>query len=206
MKVHSKRKNPNDYYVRTTIRILKEKEWVLPRFKKIVTEDLHSDQCYVETWLHEAFVTAFEQAPNPEDPLVLKLLRQNIQINIACNLNYNVRKGRRQPPGINKDPLTMPRMELNKNRFFPLLLEEWDTLSAAQKDFWLQRLQESGIIPIAAQKKDDQKNTDSMEQSMLIGIKPVLWRFLVWMVTPLCATCAPNSDDSEDYPEPGEDS
>lgn len=184
-----------EYCGKTTIRILKDKEWVYEDFKKLVLDRLHSDLCYVTVSLWEAFVLAFEKVPNPEEPIMLNFPRQNIQINMGCNLNYNVKKSRRKPEGI-RDPLSQPRVELRKNLFFPLLLEEWETLSEEKKRFWYERLVEAGIIqqsevessfPIheKAQQTNENKKSDSMEQCMAFDGKQRFLGFLRWLVTPL---------------------
>lgn len=131
--------------------MLPEKRQIYPRFRDYVTKELGSDICYVTTSLWEIFLRGMDQLPPTKEPLEIKFLRQNVQINMGCTLNYNVKKARRSPgaPGLPE----LPRMDVSKNHFFPLLLEEWETLSAAQKLFWRQRLQEAGIIPKSRKKR-----------------------------------------------------
>ena len=121
-----------------TIRIARGKEDVYPEFKRIVTEKLGSSTCYTLTSLMEAFNSAIKNLPNPSDPLTVKFLRQNVQINIGCAFHYDVKRARRKP-----EP---PIIELDKNRFFPLLLEEWKTMKPEARRFWIKRLEENGIF------------------------------------------------------------
>ena len=153
---------------RTTIRVSKGKEHVLEEFQDIVKNRLHSDQCYVTTELYEAFIKAIKQLPSePMDSVEMKFFKQNIQINLGCNFYYDVKKARRAPPEIN----------LDKNRFFPLLLEEWPTMNEEAKDFMRTRLKEAGIIEThpsvssGTQKNLIKKIWASMEESMTKGIR-----------------------------------
>jgi hypothetical protein len=125
-----------------TVRVLPEKKQIYPRFKDYVTKELGSDVCFVTTSLWEMFLRGMDQLPPSDEPMEIKFLRQNVQINMGCQIFYHPQKARRTPGS-----LDLPRMEISKNHFFPLLLEEWETLSEAQKLFWRQRLQEAGIIP-----------------------------------------------------------
>jgi hypothetical protein len=137
---------------RVTIRVLPEKKQVYPRFKELVTKDLGSDVCFVTTSLWEAFNIAMGKAvPQEGQELEIKFLRQNVQINIGCQITYQPKKARRTPatPGISQ----MPIIEIRKNHLLPLLLEEWKTLNAASKKFWRQRLLEEGIIPKTRRRK-----------------------------------------------------
>lgn len=124
------------------MRVLPEKRQIYPRFRDYVTKELGSDVCYVTTSLWEIFLRGMDQLPPTKEPLEIKFLRQNVQINMGCTMNYNVKKARRTPGA-----LGLPTLDIGKNHFFPLLLEEWPILSEAQKLFWRQRLQEAGIIP-----------------------------------------------------------
>lgn len=74
-------------------------------------------------------------------PVEIKFLRQNVQINIGCNFNYSPKKARRYP--IQPFP---PEIKLDKNHFFPLLLDEWPSMKEENKAFWRERLKEVGII------------------------------------------------------------
>lgn len=102
----------------------------------MVKEDLHSDICYVTLELWEAFLNAMKQKPKP--PVELKFAKQNVQINMGCNFYYAPSKPRRA---------VTPQLALDKNYFFPLLIEEWPTMKPEAKKFWRKRLKEAGIIP-----------------------------------------------------------
>jgi hypothetical protein len=138
---------------RVTIRVLPEKKEVYPRFKNLVTKELGSDVCFVTTSLWEAFLIGMGKAVPPEglENLEIKFLRQNVQINIGCQITYQPKKARRTPatPGMSQ----LPIIEIRKNHLMPLLLEEWRTLNAASKKFWRKRLKEEGIIPRKRRKK-----------------------------------------------------
>lgn len=131
---------PDKYGFKVTYRIKKEDKAEYERIKSFITQDLGSDICFIQWSLLRAFFNGMSQSPNPKDVTELKFLRQNIQLNIGCTINYNRLKARRLPP-------TEPKLELDKNRFFPLLLEEWQTMSEKNKAFWLERLKETGILP-----------------------------------------------------------
>jgi len=124
---------------RTTIRIPEEKANVYREFLSLVKDQLHSDICYVTCELWEAFLTAMKNAPKPpSQPYEIKFAKQNIQINMGCNFYYAPEKPRRE---------ITPEIALNKNYFFPLLIEEWKTLKPEAKRFWRKQLQEAGILP-----------------------------------------------------------
>lgn len=125
--------------LRVTIRLLPDKRQVYDDFKDNVINRYHSDICYVMTSLMEAFNTATLKSPNPDQVVTMTFLKQNVQVNIGCNFNYNVKKARRIQH--------QPEMNVNKNVFFPALIEEWQTMKKANQEFWLRRLQEEGIIP-----------------------------------------------------------
>lgn len=137
---------------RVTIRVLPEKMQVYPRFKDLVTKELGSDVCFITTSLWEAFLTAMDQVPPPDDQLEIKFLRQNVQINIGCNIVYSPKKARRTP----LTP-TLPKIEMKKNLFMPLVLDEWKTLDEKQKAMLRQQLIQEGIIEPPAPKKPKRK-------------------------------------------------
>lgn len=141
---------------KVTIRVLPEKMQIYPRFRDLVTKELGSDVCFVTTSLWEAFLLAMEQNPPVDDQLEIKFLRQNVQINIGCQILYAPKKARRTPGGA---PMvrTPFNIEMRKNTFFPLLLDAWGTLSDKQKSFWRARLEEEGIIPAAQPMKPKRK-------------------------------------------------
>lgn len=143
---------------RVTVRVLPEKRQIYPRFRDYVTKELGSDICYVTTSLWEIFLRGMDQLPPTKEPFEIKFLRQNVQINMGCTMNYNVKKARRTPGA-----LGLPTLEIGKNHFFPLLLEEWPTLSEAQKLFWRQRLQEAGIISKPIEKRFESLPSETFE-------------------------------------------
>lgn len=124
-----------------TVAINAEKRAIYPEFKEIVTKQLGSDVCYVTVELWEAFNQAIKRAPKPSDVVTLKFLRQHIQLNIGCNLNYNVRKARRLPPGP-----ALPEIQLDRNHILPGLLEMWPTLKPESKKYWRKALREAGVL------------------------------------------------------------
>jgi len=124
---------------RTTIRIPEEKTKVYHDFIQLVKDQLHSDICYVTCELWEAFLVAIKSAPKPpSQPHEIRFAKQNIQINMGCSFYYAPQKPRRE--------LT-PERVFNKNYFFPLLMEQWQSLKPEAKKFWRERLKEAGIIP-----------------------------------------------------------
>lgn len=123
------------------MRINREKLAIYPEFKEIVTKQLGSDVCFVTVELWEAFSQAIKNAPNPSSPITLKFLRQQIQLNIGCNLNYNVRKARRLPTGP-----ALPEIQLDRNHILPGLLEMWPTLKPESKKWWRKALRDAGVL------------------------------------------------------------
>lgn len=152
--------------LRVTIRLLPEKKQVYQDFKQNVIEVYHSDICYVMTSLMEAFNAATNQKPNA-DTVTMKFIKQNVQINIGCNFNYNVKKARR----IQHET----ELNVNKNIFFPKLIEDWQTMTDKNKTFWLQRLQEEGIIQ--PQKKFQQTQPRDKSHTLLHAVK----KFASWV-------------------------
>lgn len=126
---------------KVTIRLLPSKVHVYPEFKKLVIEEQGSDVCFVLTWLMEAYTKAVRasQTQVPYSPVELKLSKQNVQINMGCTINYNTRKARRVQD--------FDKVEVAKNRFLPLLVEEFPNLDDNAKRFWRKRLIDAGIIP-----------------------------------------------------------
>jgi len=100
-----------------------------------------------------------DQLPPVEDQLEIKFLRQNVQINIGCQITYQPKKARRSPitPGVSQEPI----IEIRKNHLLPLLLEEWKTLNDASKRYWTERLIETGII-----KKPRRRKTVPLRDSL----------------------------------------
>lgn len=137
---------PEELRERVTIRVNPDKMQIYPRFKELVTRQLGSDVCFVTTSLWEAFLNAMDQVPPPSEKAIeMKFMRQNVQINIGCNITYQPKKARRSPatPSVSMKPI----IEIRKGHFLPLLLEEWSTMNARSKAFWTERLIEAGIMP-----------------------------------------------------------
>jgi hypothetical protein len=135
---------------RVTIRVLPQKMQIYPRFKELVTEILGSDVCFVTTSLWEAFLQAMDQNPPADQPIEMKFLRQNVQINIGCQFLYQPKKSRRTPASktwTGSDPSFPFYVERDKNPLLPELLDQWENLSGKSKEFWIQRFKEKGIIP-----------------------------------------------------------
>ena len=134
---------------KVTIRVLPEKMQIYPRFKELVTEQLGSDVCFVTTSLWEAFLQAMDQNPPAiNDPIEMKFMRQNVQINIGCQILYQPKKARRTPGTFLKTDKSFPfYVEKDRGHLLPGFLDQWDHMSEKSKSFWLQRLQEKGIIP-----------------------------------------------------------
>lgn len=131
---------PKKTVERVTIRLEPGKEHVYTAFKELVINTLHSDVCYVTTSLMEAFTHAMQQNPKLT-PVTITFARQNVQINMGCTFQYYTKKAKRIPYDGRK------AQNVDKNYFFPLLLEEWPTLDAQAKAYWLHRLREQGILP-----------------------------------------------------------
>lgn len=126
--------------------MLPEKLQVYPRFKELVTKKLGSDVCFVTTSLWEAFLIAMDQVPPAsEQALEMKFMRQNVQINIGCNITYQPKKARRSP--ITPSVSQLPIIEIRKGHLLPLLLEQWQSMNEKSKAFWRERLIEFGIMP-----------------------------------------------------------
>jgi len=135
---------------RVTIRILKSKLDVYPKFKELVTKKIGSDICFVTVQLWEAFLQAFEKMPDAENQqkYEIKFLRQNVQINIGSTVYYQPKKARRYP---NHDLITT-----EKNLYFQEVFKDFHTLKDIQKKQILDQLVKEGIVPdpqIVAAKK-----------------------------------------------------
>lgn len=150
---------------RTTIRIPEDKINVYREFYEMVKEDLHSDICYVTVELWEAFLNAMKQKPKP--PIEMKFAKQNVQINMGCNFYYAPSKPRRE--------LT-PELALNKNYFFPLLIEEWKTLKPEAQVYWRKRLEEAGIIEKPKEVRKRRKKRRSIQRRKKRGGRVGLMR------------------------------
>jgi hypothetical protein len=126
---------------RVTIRVAKGKEDVYPEFKRLVTEELHSDVCYVTTELWEVFLAAMKNAPEPHKPVIMEFLKQNIQINMGCTFQYYTQRAKRQPHD------AKPIIETSVNHLLPNLLDQWANLKPEAKRYWLAEFKRIGIIP-----------------------------------------------------------
>jgi len=147
---------------RTTIRIPEEKTQVYHEFIELVKDQLHSDICYVTVELWESFLTAMKSAPKPPSkPHEIRFAKQNIQINMGCSFYYAPQKPRRE--------LTAERV-FNKNYFFPLLMEQWQSLKPEAKKFWRERLKEAGVIPKRKQKRRAKRTLSSKIRKVLLAI------------------------------------
>jgi len=136
---------------RVTIRLPSEKMQVYEEFKRIVIEKQHSDICYVIGELMEVYVNATKQIPDPDKQIVLRFMKQNIQINMGCNFNYNVKKPKRLPHQdlINNLDLEA-KVKLSKNLVLPNLIEQWPTLKPHAQLYWRQQLTKAGILPLGS--------------------------------------------------------
>lgn len=158
------------------IKVLPQKIQIYPRFKDLV-KDLGSDVCFVTMSLWEAFLNAMDQNPPADQPIEMKFLRQNVQINIGCQINYNPRKARRYPqPEVTGFPF---HLESEKNIFFPQLLDQWESLGERQKIFWRQRLEEAGIISPPSPSTGESRSTiKKIYHWMVYSIGFGIWRAL----------------------------
>jgi len=152
---------------RVTIRVAKGKEDVYPEFKRLVTEELHSDVCYVTTELWEVFVTALKNAPEPHKPVIMEFLKQNIQINMGCTFQYYTQRAKRQPHD------AKPIIETSINHLLPSLLDQWQTLKPEAKRYWLAEFKRIGIIPT---------------HSSVSTLKPMRARKKIFKILKLCMT------------------
>lgn len=111
--------------------------------KDFIIDELGSDLCFVQWSLLKAFFKGLKNSPSPEqENIELKFLRQNIQLNIGCTINYNRLKARRLPHEIPREP----PVQVDRSFKLPLLLEDWDLLSEKSKAFWKQAMIEKGIL------------------------------------------------------------
>jgi len=176
---------------KVTIRVLPEKMQIYPRFKELVCEQLGSDVCFVTTSLWEAFLQAMdENPPTTNQPIEMKFMRQNVQINIGCQILYQPKKARRSPPGTHLGTLKSFPFYIDKHneQLLPQILDQWATMKEESKTFWRARLQEAGIIPpeikshpyvsTPAKDKPLKKIYKTLENSMTIvsrWLKRKLW-------------------------------
>jgi hypothetical protein len=134
--------------LRVTIRLLEDKAEVYEDFKKVCTEKLHSDICYVTTMLMESFTNAVNETPNADDPMTLHFLKQNVQINMGCNFNYYTKKARRNAPDKPEDVVT------DTHNLLPNVVDDVPNLSEKARKFWFEELKAQGFIPKGANLDD----------------------------------------------------
>jgi hypothetical protein len=127
--------------VRVTIRLLPEKQEVYNDYKKVVTERLHSDVCYVTTMLMESFLNSINEMPNSDLPFELNFVKQNVQINMGCNFNYYTKKARRNAPN---DPAE--DVVTDTHNLLPNIVDQVPDLSEKARKFWFNELQAQGFI------------------------------------------------------------
>lgn len=141
---------------RVTIRLLPEKAHVYQDFKDVVTKRLHSDVCYVTTMLMESFVNAVQETPNPDNPLEMNFVKQNIQINMGCDFNYYTKKARRTPSDLSE-------ITTDTHNVLPNVLNQFPELNAKAREFWFREFQLQGLIP--KQTRDPYVSTAKPKQS-----------------------------------------
>ena len=136
---------------RVTIRLPPEKLEIYQEFKYIVTQVQHSDICYVIGELLEVYVNAVKQIPNPDSKITLTFAKQNIQINMGCEFNYNVKKPKRLPHQnfIDNQDLEA-KVKLSKNLVLPNLIEQWPTLKPRAQLYWRKALTQAGILTLGS--------------------------------------------------------
>lgn len=169
-KISEKIFQEEDLRERVTIRVLPEKMQIYPRFKELVTKQLGSDVCFVTTELWEAFLLAMDQNPPIENqPIEMKFLRQNVQINIGCQILYQPKKARRTPGSkvwTGNDPSFPNYLDKQNDHILPELLDRWQTLKPEAQKFWRKRLQEAGIIPNDPEpEKTEKSNSEIMHNN-----------------------------------------
>ena len=111
--------------------------------KDFIINDLGADLCFVQWNLLRAFFNGMNKtAPLDQDKIELKFLRQNIQLNIGCQINYNRFKARRVP---NPKP---PVVKTDREFKLPLLLEDFPLLSKKARSFWKKQIIAREIVTV----------------------------------------------------------
>ncbi len=111
------------------------------QIKNFIIEELGSDLCFIQWNLLRAFFNGMTKTtPNKQDTIELKFLRQNIQLNIGCQINYNRVKARRLPK---PQP---PILKVDREFKLPLFLEDFNLLSEKSKAFWRKEIIKKGIV------------------------------------------------------------
>ena len=171
---------------KVTIRVLPQKMQIYPRFKELVTEQLGSDVCFVTTSLWEAFLQAMDENPPADQPIEMKFMRQNVQINIGCQILYQPKKARRSPPGTYLGTLKSFPFYIDKKneQLLPQILDQWKDMKEESRKFWRSRLIEAGImeplpsVSTPARNKPLKKIFKTLKNSMTIvsrWLKRKLW-------------------------------
>lgn len=172
-------KSTQNFSGRVTIRLPPEKLEIYREFKFIVTEIQHSDICYVIGELIEAYVNAVKQIPNPDSKTLLTFVKQNIQINMGCNFNYNVKKPKRLPHQNLIDTQDLEaQVKLQKNYLLPNLIEQWPTLKPQAQLFWRKALTTAGILPLGSNPGCTDQYTQSCVNchTQLRRLNDFMWR------------------------------
>jgi len=120
-----------------TIRLVDGKEQVYELFKKTVTEKLHSDVCYVTAMLMESFNQAVLQTPNPDEQLIMRFVKQSIQINMGCTFQYYTKKARRTP----QDDTSVIS---DTHNLLPEMVNQSDAMNQKAQQFWIDELKAQG--------------------------------------------------------------
>lgn len=150
----------NDKGLTVTIRLIPEEREVYPKFKKIVIEKQHSDVCYVLTMLMKAYNQAVNANPNPDDPVTMTFLKQNVQINMGCTFQYYTKKARRIPQD-ESDIVTLDRRNL-----LPEIVNQSGLMSEKAKEWWVEELRTQGwkLDPPASTGKPDKPRFSRLKQ------------------------------------------
>jgi len=159
--------------VRVTIRLLPEKADVYEDFKKLVTERLHSDVCYVTTMLLESFTNAVNETPNLEDPISLNFVKQNIQINMGCAFNYYTKKARRTPQDVTG-------IVTDSHNLLPDILNQYPDMNLKAREFWFKEFQSQGLIPNG---KDPYVSTGKQKHKHFFKkrLREYCMTFVIWL-------------------------
>lgn len=128
-------------YKQVGYRIKKSDEQHYLEIKDFIINDLGADMCFIQWNLLKAFFNGLTQAPPANDVIELKFLRQNIQLNVGCTINYNRVKARRLPPVYQPD-----KIKTDEIFRVPLLLEDYELLNDKAKVFWKKAIIEKGIV------------------------------------------------------------
>lgn len=157
-----------------TIRIPREDyETVYLPLKELVTKKLGSDVCYTTITLYRAFLNAMNQVQQQPDHIEMKFLRQNVQINMGCNFNYEVKKRRRAPENLFPEDIIT-----DKTNLLPNLISQFPQLTPQAQSFWIEELKRQGfqIMP------PSQKGKTNIFWAKLSTIVKHCKAFLKWML------------------------